>query len=57
MKQHVCYSCLLDPQDRLRYGVLEKLAEVRRVLWALYDKSRKPRELKQLGRATKMLNS
>ena len=47
----------MDPQDYLRYSVLGKLAEVRRVLWALYDESRKPRELKQLGQVTNIIKA
>lgn len=35
-EQHVCYRCLLTAEGP-RYAALQSIAEVRHVLWALYD--------------------
>ena len=42
-EQHICYRCLVNPEDP-RYTALMRLAERRRVLWALYDQNWKPSE-------------
>ena len=48
---------MLDGQD-LRYSVLQKLAEARRVLFALYEDYSKPAGLKKkLGQTMKMLKA
>ena len=35
-EQHVCYRCLLGAEGP-RYAALQSIAEVRHVLWALYE--------------------